>query len=385
MSSHCPRHRISVAQAGSIGLLLLLLAICLPRKASAENTLSYKWQRYDESGDRMRITTQSGMLDAQLPAELRFKLSGVVDAIAGASPTGQAAPAGSDQVPVGHLTDHRKAWDADLSRQFGRFNVALGYANSREHDYISKGVSINTLTDFNQKNTTLLVGYSNLDDNVKVPYAGIYTKKRADDVVVGITQLIDPETTLTFNIGYGQARGFLNDQYKVIQKTAQVLPGIFIPFVYPENLPRKRDKESLLLSANHAFKDIHGTAEATYRYFHDNEGINSHTIELAWYQKVGERLILKPNFRFYDQTANKYYRVSLDGTDVTPVNLPNGTGAKYTADYRLSALRTTDVGFKIIFTVREGLTLDASIDRYDMRGKDNVTSASAYPKAINYV
>src|SRR5258708_19320656 len=109
MSSHCPRHRISVAQAGSIGLLLLLLAICLPRKASAENTLSYKWQRYDESGDRMRITTQSGMLDAQLPAELRFKLSGVVDAIAGASPTGQAAPAGSDQLPAAHFTHHSQA------------------------------------------------------------------------------------------------------------------------------------------------------------------------------------------------------------------------------------------------------------------------------------
>ena len=38
-------------------------------------------------------------------------------------------------------------------------NVALGFGNSRESDYVSNGYSINTLTDFNQKNTTLLLGW----------------------------------------------------------------------------------------------------------------------------------------------------------------------------------------------------------------------------------
>jgi hypothetical protein len=87
---------------------------------------------------------------------------GVLDAITGATPTGQPAPAGSDQVPLSKLTDRRKAWNADFSRQFSGINIALGVGNSRESDYVSTGWSLNTLTDFNQKNTTLLAGVAGL-------------------------------------------------------------------------------------------------------------------------------------------------------------------------------------------------------------------------------
>jgi hypothetical protein len=66
------------------------------------------------------------------------------------------------------MHDRRKAWSADFSHQFQAVNIAAGVANSRESDYTSTGWSLNSLTAFNEKDTTLLAGVAGTDDDVKV-------------------------------------------------------------------------------------------------------------------------------------------------------------------------------------------------------------------------
>ena len=110
-------------------LLLTGLTLALPRSGRAEDALSYKYEDYRESGGRIAVQTQSAHLEKDIGTDAKVKIDGVIDAIAGATPNGQPAPAGSDQVVLSRMTERRKAWNAEFSRQFSRVNIAVGGAS----------------------------------------------------------------------------------------------------------------------------------------------------------------------------------------------------------------------------------------------------------------
>lgn len=366
-------------RAFALATLLVWLA---PRAARAENSIAYKYSDYRESGDRIAVKTQGAYIEQDLGTEMHLKLEGVLDAITGATPSGQPAPAGSTQVPLSQLHERRKAWNGDLSRQFSRVNVAVGFGNSRESDYVSNGWSLNTLTDFNQKNTTLLAGVAGTDDDIKVFFQKPTVKKRSNDVIVGVTQLLDPRTSVTMNLTWGRVTGYLADPYKLVQKNTELFPGVFLPLTFAENRPHERNKGILYLGLNRTYPELRGALEASYRFYHDTYDTDAHTIDLAWFQRVGERVIVRPSFRFYDQTAAEFYHYNLDPTSIVPsTGAPRVAGPFYSSDFRLSAFRTYTYGVKVIWNITDALALDAALEQYDMRGRDGVTPASAYCEA----
>lgn len=363
-----------------------VLALCLllshPRSARAENSLSYKYEDYRESDGRIAVKTQNALVEQDLGPDMHLKVQGVIDAIAGATPNGQPAPAGSDQVVLSNLHERRKAWNADFSRQFPALRLDLGVANSRESDYTSTGWSVNALADLNQKNTTLLAGVAGTDDDVKVFYQTPWAKKRTNDIILGVTQLLDPRTSVAFNLTWGRSTGYLNDQYKLVQKNVEVAPGIFLPFTFGENRPDHRTRWIALASLNRAFPEQRGALEASYRFYHDGFGTDAHTLELNWLQHVGPNFILEPELRLHDQSAADFYHYRLDGTAIMPESgPPRPQGPFYSSDYRLSALRTSLIGLKAVWTPAAHWQIDAAIEQYDMRGRDGITPASAYPRA----
>jgi hypothetical protein len=360
--------------AGFISMLQL-------RSLKAENSLDYQFAKYVDFGGRIRINTQSALLNQDFGTDIHFKLGGVVDTIAGATPTGIPAPAGSNQVDLALMHDRRHAWNANLSRQYTDLNIDGGISRSIERDYTSNGWAINTLWDFNQKNTTLLLGTSGSDDKVKVFFKPTWLRKVSNDVILGVTQLIDPQTSLTVNISGSRETGYLSDQYKVVQVGIELLPGIIVPFQYAENRPNNKTKEILYASFHHAILSLKGAAEINYRLYHDTYGVTSNTLEMLWFQKVGEKIILRPSFRFYNQTAASFYHYRLDNTGINPTRIPNPNGPFYSSDARLSALAAYDLGFKVIYTLNEHLQLYSSIDGYRQQGSDNITPQSAYYRA----
>lgn len=357
-----------------------LLALLQPR-ARAENSISYKYQDYHEADGRIAVHVNSALAEIDFGVATKLKVAGVIDAIAGATPTGQAPTTPGGQVPLSHMEDERKAWSADLSHQFGRFNLTGGFAQSRESDYHSTGWSVNTLTDINQKNTTLLLGVAGTDDDVKVFFQQPWEEKQNLDFIAGITQVVDPRTSVSFNLTYGHTTGYLSDPYKLIQQNVEVLPGIFLKRTFPENRPDSRSRWIALASINHAWTQLNGAIDASYRFHHDDFGITSHTILLTWLQKLGSKVILSPSFRFYQQSAADFYRLTLDGSGITGVSRPTGQAPYYSADYRLSEMRTLTYGLKLIWTPTDAWQLDVAYERYEMSGRDGVTSPSAYPEA----
>lgn len=365
----------------SLGFAAVLLC-AVPRLMRAESGLSYKYADYQETGGRVGVETQGVSIEHDLTTATRLKVEGVLDALAGATPNGQPAPAGSDQVPLSNMSDRRKAWNADLSHQFTGVNVAVGAANSRESDYVSTGLSLNTLTDFNQKNTTLLIGLAGTDDEIRVFYQADRAKKRTHDLIIGVTQLLDPRTSVTANFTWGRQTGYLSDPYKLVQKNTELLPGLFLPLTFPENRPDERDKWIALTTLNRAFPEAHGAVEATYRFYRDTYETTAHTLELAWFQRFGERLVLRPSFRYYTQSAAEFYLYRLDGTAIVPqAGPPRPQGPFYSSDYRLAEMDTFTYGVKLVFEAHERAHFDLAWERYEMRGRDGITPQSAFPEA----
>ncbi len=109
--------------------------------------------------------------------------------------------------------------------------------------------------------------------------------------------------------------------------------------------------------------------------------VGSHTFGLAWFQKIGSRFILRPHVRWYRQSASDFYYVSLDGTPIEPTPIPTGNAPYYSADYRISALDGLTYGIKGIIELTDWMRIDLNAERYEMSGRDDQTSASAYPKA----
>lgn len=362
-------------------LALSALLIWLAPRARAENSVAYKYSDYKESNGRIAVQTQGAYIEKDLGTEMHLKLEGILDAITGATPSGQPAPAGSDQVPLSKLTERRKAWNSVFSRQFPRVNVALGVGNSRESDYVSTGWSLNTVTDFNQKNTTLLAGVAGTDDDIKVFFQKPLVKKRTNDVIVGVTQLLDPRTSVSLNLTWGRSTGYLADPYKLVQKNTELFPGVSLPLTFAENRPHERNKGILLVGLNRTFPEVRGAVDASYRYYHDTYDTDAHTLDLAWFQRVGEQVILRPSLRLYEQSAAEFYHYNLDATAITPVaGPPRPRGPFYSSDFRLSAFRSYTYGVKLIWNITDALAFDAALEYYEMSGRD-ITPSSAYCRA----
>lgn len=371
-------------RARSLGLTLAFaswLGLYAPR-ARAENSLTYKYEDYSEANDRIAVTTQSALLEQDLGRDIRLKIQGVTDAIVGATPNGQPAPAGSDQVVLTHMNERRDEWSLDLSRQLAHWNLAGSYANSRESDYRSQGWSLNMRGDFNEKNTALLLGVGGTSDDVKVLFQTPWARKRSLDFAAGVTQLLDANTSVALNLSFSRASGYLADQYKLVQKSIEVGPGIFLPFTFGENRPDERTKWIALASLNRALPAADAAIEASYRFYHDTFGTDSHTVEFSWLQKLGAHVVLVPHVRLYTQSAADFYHYRLDATSIVPPGgAPRPNGPFYSSDYRLSELRSTTFALKAVATLSSRWQLDAEFARYDMRGRDSVTPASAYPRA----
>jgi len=371
--------------SGRALLLAVLLAWLAPRAARAENSISYKYEDYRESRGRIAVQTHGTTIEKDLGTEMHLKLEGVLDAITGATPTGQPAPTGSDQVGTTELhPERRKAWNADLSRQFKWLNLSVGAGNSRESDYVSNGWSVNTLTDFNQKNTTLLAGLAGTDDKIKVLFSSRAPRfrKHTNDVIVGVTQLLDPLTSVAFNVTWGRASGYLDDPYRLVQKDTQLFPGVVLPLTFGEHRPDYREKWIGLLALNRSFPEMHGAIDATWRYYTDTFGTDAHTLDLAWFQHLGPKLILRPSFRFYTQTAADFYIYNLNNSPIVPrTGAPRPGGPYYSSDWRLSEMQSFTYGLKAIWNATDALQLDVALEQYDMRGRDGVTPQSAYCNA----
>ena len=362
-----------------VALFALYLHLAAPKWAVAEDHISVKWQDYAEDDDRIRVISRYLGFEKEIGSQFVLKGHGVHDAISGATPTG--TPAGEDgQVPLSNLTDIREAGVVDLDWIHGIHTSTFQFSYSSEHDFLSRGYSYSQTSEFNKRNTGLNYGISLIDDDVRPNFFNESREKESYDYFLGLSQTLDPNTVVTLNFTYGDFSGYLSDPYKLMRKETEILPGIFLPLSFAENRPSDRTRRIWFVNLKRFFPAANGSLDFDYRYFNDTWGIESHTFDLEWYQKIGEKLILRPKYRYYSQGAANFYTLDLTGEDFDPDDVIPGQAPHYSADYRLAKLATHTYGLKAVYRISDSYSLDVAFERYEMEGRDE-TPDSAFPDA----
>lgn len=349
-------------------------------RTAAEDAVAYRYSDYREENGRVQVQTHAADFSVQLLPDFSIKAGLVYDAISGATPTGAPPSEPGGQVPVVELKDTRRALSLAPTWVSGRFTSTPGVAYSKERDYESTGLSWNESIDFNQKNTTLNLGISRDFDRV-LPNRGEWIReaksKDNTEFLVGLNQLLDPNTYVTANLTLGYSSGFPSDPYKRV-----VFPEFNSVFLLPEKRPGYRFRQVFLTSITHFFTPANGSAELSYRFHHDSYEIFSNTAELSWHQKLGRHVMVSPSVRFYEQTEASFYAPVISGDPRPDQGSP--IPAYYSADYRLAHLRTWTFGVTARVKVTDFCSIDLGYQRYEMLGLDGVTAPSAFPKANTF-
>lgn len=368
---------------------ILFAPLLLPVSSSVAEISAPEAQRYDlsyqlyeEDSDRIKIESYYLRGQIDIDTETMFRFQYLNDAISGASPTG-ALPGGV-QPYYSDVDDVRDGILGAISRQFGDHRVELEVSRSEEDDYLSTGVALSDTLELNDKNTTLSYGFNYLDDTVKVPILGDRSKN-GYDLFSGVSQIIDKNTVVSVNLTLGYNDGYLNDPYKIVQRTdiEQVPDGlggtVDIPVVnvYRENRPDSRFRQVLQFEGRHYIEKAGGAIDAVVRLSNDDYGIFSQTLQLEWRQEIGENLILVPFFRYYHQNEADFFTQSLDGLPIgTPSSDPDGSGVNYSADYRLSSFDAISGGLRLQYRFNDIVSASAAYERYTMMGSGGASGQS---------
>ncbi len=383
-----PKSSCASRQTRAIALTLaFLLLIARLQQARAENHVDYRYEDYQEDNARMHIQTHAIAFGFKLNSMVEVDGELVYDAVSGATPGGALPTPGTRNWLTTINPDVRKAGNVAVAIGWGANTTTPQFSYSLENDYESFGYSVNHTIDFNEKNTTLALGGAFTHDiNFAKTLGGDRRHKDSGDLLLGVTQLLGPKTILTANLTLGIANGYLDDPYKAVH--IPYYPDPLNPdptaVTFGEKRPRERTKQIGYLSLTQFVTPLNGSLEATYRLYHDSYDVLSHTVGLNWYQKIGKHVILAPMFRFTDQSAAKFYMTQLPGDytlndPLDPFYAP--LPELYSSDYRLAALQSFTYGISATITIKERFSIDLGYKRYQMQGKDSMTSGALFPSA----
>ncbi len=331
--------------------------------ALAENVFESRYQYYQEDNGRIRVDSDYSLFSVDLSDSLILDGTLLYSSISGASPTGLPGTTRGAGVPVVEIEDERYAATLGLTGKIGDHSLRGGLSYSYESDYLSMGGSFTDTISLNDKNTELVLGFAYTHDTVGANGSDLSELKRSYDWILGVNQILGPHTLLSVNLGLGWKQGFLNDPYK---------RALIDNEVFFESRPGRKFEQMLYLQLTQELIPDSLSMEVSYRLGHNDHGSVSHTASIALYKYfLDKAVVVRPSFRFYDQSAADYYDTEFSGD-------PD----YYSSDYRVSAEQTFNLGLQVRWNViPDKLALDLGYERYISRGTDGKTSQSAYPDA----
>jgi len=309
------------------------------------------------------------------------------------SPSGSSYTAATGETPLDpSFHDTRIAlngeWETPLSKAIkGIFSINA----SSEYDYESYGVAANISWDFNNRNTTLVTGLAYNSDTVK-PVGGAPTglntmsatkttqgsnlNKTVTDILFGVTQVVSRNTLMQFNYSHGEDDGYLTDPYKilsVLDNNGNLISGAG-QYLY-EKRPTTRSRNAVYWKTVHKFSE--DVLHLSYRYYWDDWGLNSNTIDARYRYELGSGHYLQPHVRYYQQNQADFYHY----------NLVDGSTPQYaSADYRLGDMTTTTFGIKYGIVLDKGQEFTARVEsmKQSMGGSNQGPDVDAIILQLGY-
>ena len=245
----------------------------------------------------------------------------------------------------------RRQIDGKAGYEWDNTALNLGGGVSNEPDFQSYFINADGRLDFNRKLTTLSWGASYTISDIDASLAAnstadwgayldkirlkngvstLFGSRHEASLNVGVTQVLDKDSLLEGSLGYTRSAGYLSNPYKAtilafddpnqyIDSTGLrtvILKGVL------EQRPTLRNQWTFNTRFVHYVDSIDAALHVGYRYYHDDWGIDAHTLDLSWYQPIGDGWMVVPGARYYTQSAANFYKPYFLFDQAFPILLP---------------------------------------------------------------
>ena len=243
---------------------------------------------------------------------------------------------------------------------YDRGNIAGSYRYSDEDDYTSHAATLDTAFNSSDGLTTYSGAISASSDDIEptqgtTPTNTLKDEKDIRSAWVGVSRIVSKRAIVRFGLSYTYRDGFLTDTYKLNDRR-----------------PDERKEWAFSGGYRHFFVSPNAALHADYRYFDDDWGIKSHTVNLAWHQNFGSHSQLIPYLRYYSQSEADFF-----------ANLADLSQPYYADDYRLSTFGAFTTGLRAVTRLND-LQLSISGERYTTSESWGLYSGEESPALVKY-
>ena len=300
----------------SVAAALLLTLSCV----KAENYVSVEYLQYNESDDRVSVSSPMLEVSYDFNADYNLKINGMFDAVSGATPTFRTNDNGDLYKGFKEFEDRRNAASLLFTSRFeNRDELYAGLDYSREKDYQSYSASLEYMHYLNSThNTSFSIGASLTSNEILVydgvtgasdysHYDGESGASHTEDSMgynleLGVTQVLSEDSSMKLSLFTFQDDGYLTNQYERIVRDYS-MPNARLSV---ENRPDKRVAYGFTAKYNKLLDDGLSFV-GSYRFYSDDWDMTSNTVEGDIYKTLSERITLGVGLRYYTQTEASFY------------------------------------------------------------------------------
>ena len=332
-----------------------------------EEGVSYQFNHYDEaplpasrlaagSPERYAVDSQQLRWTKNLDESYSLSVEAMYESMSGSSPW-YVIPnpvAGTLQVMSGAtIRDHRTQLDASVSRRRDRYahTVTLGY--STEDDYEAIYGSFASEKTSRDGLGTLAWGASYSHDDIEPTDADLYGRvtqatRRGFSASGSFTRILNPNAMIQTGIALTRNSGYLSDPYKLVWVEDEVVG---------DSRPDQRSMWAWTTRFRQYLQASKAALHLDGRYYGDNWGTRSVTLDLAWHQPVGQGWEIAPSLRYYSQLAPDFYGPVFD---LVPAD------GYWSSDYRLATYGALSYGLNAVLR-RDKWSVSLFTEFYDSR------------------
>ncbi|SHF17041.1 DUF3570 domain-containing protein [Chryseobacterium takakiae] len=250
--------------------------------------------------------------------------------------------------------------NSSASRSDNRIYPALSWSRENESKGTSLMAGVSTSFEFDYQSYGANIGFSQKTANRMGEFTAKFQTFLDQVKLIAPIELRTSEgygtsgrNTFALSLAYSQIIN-QNFQIEILGDAVQQTGYLSLPFhrvyfndnsVHQETLPDKRFKIPLGLRANYFLGDK-VILRAYYRYYTDDWGLKSNTFSLETPVKISPFISVSPFYRYYSQTATKYF---------APYQQHTAFDDFYTSNYDLSKFDSHFYGAGIRISPKNGL------------------------------
>lgn len=259
-------------------------------------------------------------------------------------------------------SDVRPNFNLKYSRKIKNHTISPKFAFSHEFDVNSISAGFNYSFLFNKDNSEFSFGFDYFHDTwlliyptemINRPQYKVQGTDRFDSDIrrtraysFVYSQVLTKRIQAAFLVDYVVQTGIMFTPFHRVYFDDGIPPEYQeLKTVEAEFLPRERYKVPIGARFNWFVTDFM-VANFYYRYYYDSFGLQGNTYDVNLAFKLGNSFVLKPFYRYYNQSASKYF---------APYGETKMDAEFYTSDYDLSKFTSQKYGMGIKYSPVYGL------------------------------